>query len=196
MKEITKTIRGHTIPWYSDRQLLEIFSPDCREVIAESIKSLEKEIKEKENLIIKLQDFVNKSETDEFTKYFCREVIKMEHISELMEHDRYLRNLKRYWNLLSPSLANAYITNFQERIEQARSYPIHDVASRFIELMKNGNDFIGLCPFHSEKHASFRLYTQSNQYHCYGCGAHGDVIQLTQELYGTDFKGAVKILTE
>lgn len=196
MKEITKTIRGHTIPWYSDRQLLEIFSPDCQEVIAESINSLEQEIKEKEDLIIKLQKSVNEARTDEFTKYFCREIIKMEHISELMEHDRYLRNLKRYWSLLNPSPASSHIINFQERIEQAREFPIYEVASRFIELMKNGNDYVGLCPFHSEKHASFRIYAENGHYHCYGCGAHGDVIQLTQELYGTDFKGAIDILTK
>jgi hypothetical protein len=195
MKKPITTIRGHTIPWYSDRELLEIFYPDCREVIAESIKSLEQEIKKQEGLIIKLQDLVNKSNTDEFTKYFCRELIKMEHISELMEHDRYLRNLKRYWNLLNPSYQNTYVTNFQEKIEQARVYPIYEVASRFIELVKNGKDWLGLCPFHSEKHASFRLYSDGH-YHCYGCGAHGDVIKLTQELYNVDFKGAIEILTK
>lgn len=194
MKKITKTTRGHTIPWYSDKELVEIFSPDCREVIRESIKSLEPIIKEKEDLIIKLQKSVNEAKTDEFTKYFCRELIKMEHISELMEHDRYLRNLKRYWNLLNPT--NNHVSNFQEKIEQARNFPIYEVASRFIELIQYGNNYIGLCPLHNEKHASFYLYTENNSYHCFGCQAHGDVIQLTQELYGTDFKGAIKILTD
>jgi hypothetical protein len=192
MKKITRTIRGYTFPWYSNKEIVEIFSPDCREVIIESIRSLEIIIKEKEDLIIKLQDSVNKSDTDEFTKFFCREVIKMEHVAKLLEQDKFLLRLKNYWSLLSPT--NKYIANFQEKLERARNFPIYEIASRYMELRQIGKDYTGLCPFHSEKHASFHLYTENNQYHCYGCGAHGDVIDLTTELCGTDFKGAVEIL--
>jgi len=45
---------------------------------------------------------------------------------------------------------------------------------------KGNNLMIGLCPFHSEKTPSFTVYLDSNDYHCFGCGEHGDSINLLQ----------------
>lgn len=194
MKKIAKNVRGYTFPWYSDKELVEIFSPDCRKVIAESMEAIEQEVREQEELIIKLVNSVNESNVDGFSKFFWREVIKMEHISKLLEQDRYLLRLKYYWSLLNPT--NTYIATFQEKLARAREFPIYEIANRYMELKASGKNYTGLCPFHNEKHASFYLYTESNTYHCFGCQAHGDVINLTQELCGTDFKGAVEILTK
>ena len=38
------------------------------------------------------------------------------------------------------------------------------------------------CPFHAEKTSSMKLYTDSNQYHCFGCGEHGDVIDFVAKM--------------
>ncbi|WP_299078749.1 VapE domain-containing protein [uncultured Paraglaciecola sp.] len=79
-------------------------------------------------------------------------------------------------------------------------YPLPDfVSSSGIKLRASGNEFWACCPFHGEKTSSFHIFP-SNQsaiykYHCFGCGASGDVIDYAQELYGTDFKGAVEIIT-
>jgi hypothetical protein len=51
-----------------------------------------------------------------------------------------------------------------------------------IELCGNG-ELVGLCPLHPEKTGSFHVYPD-NHYHCYGCGAHGDVTDLEQALRG------------
>lgn len=50
------------------------------------------------------------------------------------------------------------------------------------------------CPFHSEKTASLKLYERN--FHCFGCGAHGSVIDFTAKLLGLDPLGAVKRLNE
>jgi len=56
---------------------------------------------------------------------------------------------------------------------------------RGIELHRSGSsgELVGLCPLHPEKTASFHVYPD-NHYHCYGCGAHGDVTDLEQALGG------------
>jgi CHC2-type zinc finger protein len=57
---------------------------------------------------------------------------------------------------------------------------------RGIELHRNGasGELVGLCPLHQEKTPSFHVYPDDNHFHCYGCGAHGDVTDLEQELRG------------
>lgn len=47
------------------------------------------------------------------------------------------------------------------------------------------------CPFHQEKSASCKVHND-NRYHCYGCGADGDVIDLIMKMFGIDFINAVK----
>ncbi len=49
-----------------------------------------------------------------------------------------------------------------------------------------------LCPFHSEKTPSFRVYPGSKGWYCFGCHKGGDVLTLAEGLYQTDFKGAVR----
>ena len=48
------------------------------------------------------------------------------------------------------------------------------------------------CPFHNEKTASLKIYSESNSFHCFGCGANGDVIKFVMLLYSIDFMQAVK----
>jgi len=50
------------------------------------------------------------------------------------------------------------------------------------------------CPFHEEKNASFVWYRDSNQYHCFSCGEHGDVINLVMKLNGISFIDACKLI--
>lgn len=51
-----------------------------------------------------------------------------------------------------------------------------------------------LCPFHSEKSPSFLIYPGKGGYHCFGCGAHGDVIRFVEDYFGESFKDAAKRL--
>ena len=71
---------------------------------------------------------------------------------------------------------------------------LSEVISKTVNLSKKGSDFIGLCPFHNEKTPSFTVSNDKGFYHCFGCGAHGDVISFIMEKESIDFKEAIKIL--
>lgn len=63
-------------------------------------------------------------------------------------------------------------------------------------VQDGGRRFRMACPFHAERTASLVLYPEQGTYHCYGCGAHGDVVRLAQERLSTDFVGAVRHLAQ
>lgn len=65
------------------------------------------------------------------------------------------------------------------------------VISKRVKLKKNGKEYQGLCPFHNEKTPSFTVNDQKGFYHCFGCGAHGDIISFLINNEGLDFKDAV-----
>lgn len=52
---------------------------------------------------------------------------------------------------------------------------VSDIVKRRVALKPKGKDWLGLCPFHNEKTPSFTVNDQKGFYHCFGCGAHGDV---------------------
>jgi DNA primase len=56
--------------------------------------------------------------------------------------------------------------------------------------------FMGLCPFHDERSASFSVSGELKLYHCFGCGASGDAIRFVQETEGLDFREAIEFLSE
>ncbi len=71
---------------------------------------------------------------------------------------------------------------------------IVDVVGREVKLKKSGSNYMGLCPFHSEKTPSFSVNEEKQFYHCFGCGEHGDVIKFVQNHYKLSFMEAVEKL--
>lgn len=71
---------------------------------------------------------------------------------------------------------------------------ILDVCER-LGLIPNRSSFI-CCPMHGEKTPSLKIYTNSDTWHCFGCGANGDVIDLVGGFYQVDNKQALKILAD
>ena len=74
------------------------------------------------------------------------------------------------------------------------SADIVEIASRYTSLKKSGKHYRGLCPFHQEKTPSFYVDPEKKLYHCFGCGAGGDVIKLVMEMEGVSFIEALKSL--
>ena len=68
------------------------------------------------------------------------------------------------------------------------------VIGRTTRLTKAGHEFKACCPFHNEKSPSFTVNDQKGFYHCFGCGAHGDVIRWMTDQRGLSFMDAVKEL--
>ena len=70
-------------------------------------------------------------------------------------------------------------------------------ASQYTTLTKAGRNFKGLCPFHSEKHASFFVYPEQQSWHCFGaCSTGGDVFSLIMKKEGLDFGEALRRTAE
>ena len=68
------------------------------------------------------------------------------------------------------------------------------VIGRSIRVTKAGREFKACCPFHNEKTPSFTINDEKGFYHCFGCGAHGDVIRWMTDHQGLPFMEAVKEL--
>ena len=69
---------------------------------------------------------------------------------------------------------------------------IVDLVSKYISLVKKGSNSWGCCPFHNEKTASFSVVEDKNFYHCFGCGAHGDIVSFVMQFLHLSFIEAVE----
>lgn len=71
-----------------------------------------------------------------------------------------------------------------------------DIVGRHVQLKKSGANFMGLCPFHSEKSPSFSVSPGKQFYHCFGCGKSGDALNFLMEHTGASFVEAVQDLAQ
>src|SRR5919202_4756822 len=69
-----------------------------------------------------------------------------------------------------------------------------DIVGRRVRLVRKGREYSGLCPFHKEKTPSFYVVEDKGFFHCFGCGAHGDVIGFTMQTDNLPFPEAVEKL--
>lgn len=73
---------------------------------------------------------------------------------------------------------------------------IVEVAESYVTLEKRGASYWACCPFHHEKTPSFAINEVGQYYHCFGCGASGDVIRFVSEMESIDFMDSVKLLAD
>ena len=73
---------------------------------------------------------------------------------------------------------------------------IFNLISSYVNLKKSGKNFMGLCPFHKEKTPSFIVDTNTQLYHCFGCGEGGDVISFIMKAENLSFLEAVELLAK
>lgn len=85
--------------------------------------------------------------------------------------------------------------DLQRFIDELRArVSIADVVGAKVKLTKKGREYQGLCPFHNEKTPSFTVNESKGFYHCFGCGAHGDIIKFEMEANGLPFIDALQKL--
>ena len=83
----------------------------------------------------------------------------------------------------------------QESIENLKSIiDIVDVIGNYVQLKKQGSNYVALCPFHSEKTPSFVVSPTKQIYHCFGCGASGDAIKFIMEIEKLSYPEAIEKL--
>ena len=85
--------------------------------------------------------------------------------------------------------------DLQRFIDELRArVSIADVVGAKVKLTKKGREYQGLCPFHNEKTPSFTVNESKGFFHCFGCGAHGDIIKFEMEANGLPFIDALQKL--
>src|SRR5450755_896499 len=84
--------------------------------------------------------------------------------------------------------------SFAERVKQQAD--VVRVIGEYVRLKKSGQNFTGLCPFHQEKTPSFAVHPVRQIYHCFGCGAGGDVFKFVMELEKCTFPEAIRTVAE
>jgi len=84
--------------------------------------------------------------------------------------------------------------SFAEKVKQQAD--IVRVIGEYVRLKKAGQNFMGLCPFHQEKTPSFAVHPVRQIYHCFGCGAGGDVFKFVMELEKCAFPEALRTVAE
>ncbi|WP_019242623.1 MULTISPECIES: DNA primase [Bacillus] len=73
---------------------------------------------------------------------------------------------------------------------------IVDVINEYVQLKKQGRNYFGLCPFHGENTPSFSVSPDKQIFHCFGCGAGGNVFTFLMDIEGYSFLEAAKELAE
>ena len=88
----------------------------------------------------------------------------------------------------------AEVGSFADKVKQQAD--VVRVVGEYVQLKKGGQNFRGLCPFHSEKTPSFNVHPVRQIYHCFGCGKGGDVFNFVMEMERCEFPEAVRIVAE
>ncbi len=85
-----------------------------------------------------------------------------------------------------------YEDHIVEQVKNAAD--IVRVVSEYVRLRKTGANYVGICPFHSEKTGSFSVHEGKQFFHCFGCQASGDVFKFIQQMERVTFPESVKLL--
>ena len=89
------------------------------------------------------------------------------------------------------------MADLQKFIEELRArVSIVDVVGAKVKLVRKGREYQACCPFHNEKTPSFTVNEAKGFYHCFGCGAHGDIVKFEMEANGLPFLDALKKLAD
>ena len=86
------------------------------------------------------------------------------------------------------------MTNFKEQVRQAAD--LLTIVSETVSLKRRGTQYWGCCPFHGEKTPSFKVDPARGLFHCFGCGAGGDVFSYVMKRDNLTFPEALKQLAE
>jgi DNA primase len=84
-----------------------------------------------------------------------------------------------------------------EAIEEIRShFDIVEVISSYIDLKKAGRNYVGFCPFHSEKKPSFTVSAEKQIFYCFGCQSGGNLFSFVMNMEDCSFPEAVRFLAD
>lgn len=86
-------------------------------------------------------------------------------------------------------------TSLRERCDEIRArVPLSSVAAASLKLQRAGREWKARCPFHPDRTPSFTIYADDRRFHCFGCGAEGDVLDFVQRTSGIRLPDAIDLL--
>src|SRR5690348_15393433 len=68
------------------------------------------------------------------------------------------------------------------------------IGSRYTRLKRSGRQYVGLCPFHKERHPSFYIHPVKKTFYCFGCGAGGGVFRFVMLAEGCGLRRALEMV--
>lgn len=85
----------------------------------------------------------------------------------------------------------------RDQIEEIKArLDVVDVVGKYVQLKQAGKNFLGLCPFHTEKTPSFIVSPDIQRYKCFGCGESGDIFNFVQNIEHIDFPETLEKLAK
>ena len=159
-----------------NKEWLQMF-PEAKDELCELRSNWIREEDRLSNILAKVM------RSDSIEEHFSAVVLLQPKIKEAQSQ---IRRLSSLIAVAFPGYSKSPITD--EDIQAAKEVPLHHI------LNCGERKYKLLCPLHNEKTPSFTIYRKSNTFHCFGCGAHGDAIELVQKLNNLSFVDAVKYL--
>lgn len=84
---------------------------------------------------------------------------------------------------------------FRRLLDNVReANPLSSVAGTSLKLIRAGSEWKACCPFHADRSPSFTIFDGDRRFHCFGCGASGDVLDFVQRTANVDLHEAVRLL--
>lgn len=76
-----------------------------------------------------------------------------------------------------------------------QNHPLPQVVGAVVKLQRAGKELKACCPFHADRSPSFTIFDGGQRFHCFGCGASGDVLDFIQQAHGVSLREAADMLT-
>lgn len=180
-------------PHQIEDEVITGFSDTLNEIIPEKLK----ELIERQDFLVKTRhDKLEKLESLKLTEWGIFIWINLLEL-EFSEYDVLQKWLKYWLRLAEKSGNNVYnqekiaqggIT--EEDVAQAKEVPLESIYEE--NLKRVGSRFVARCPFHKENTPSFTIFTNTNNFYCFGCHTWGDSIDLYMQINQCDFPTAVR----
>lgn len=75
-----------------------------------------------------------------------------------------------------------------------RDNPLPGIVAKVVDLRPAGKEWVACCPFHADRSPSFTIFDNGRRFHCFGCGASGDVLDFVQRVYDVTLLDAARML--
>src|SRR3989344_560933 len=161
---------------WSERQWLEAF-PEAKESIPVIFKEWEEAALDALCKCIQRRREIRRGTEDDFSQWFWLEWSKWNEGKEFLDACTQLDRLSQVID--SPGTLKHNHERFSGALDRARDADIVEIASKHLpQLRQSGKIICSKCPFHEERNPSFFLYPETSTYHCFGCQANGDAIDL------------------